>query len=201
MAGRVVNLGGWRVPTVILTHNCFDLVLNSVFFKAAIPLLLLLLHYYRNARTEISPDSYERPLYLVPANTGKWRTRNHGESGVKAPDCGAETGNALHKILYCVIEYVWERTVQHLYFSTLSSYISWKIKKITATIFFAVREDTRLLMLTPTWLKVLQVFCTHAHEKIIPRSIIVAPFVGAFLIYQRCTDWLAPRKFAQLASF
>ena len=47
-----------------------------------------------------------------------------GESGVKAPECGAETGNALHKILYCVIEYVWERTLQHLYFSSLSSYIS-----------------------------------------------------------------------------
>ena len=47
-----------------------------------------------------------------------------GESGVKAPECGAETGNALHNISYCVIEYVWERTVQHLYFSTLSSYNS-----------------------------------------------------------------------------
>ena len=110
--------------------------------------------------------------------------------GVKGPDCGAETGNALHNISYCVIEYVWERTVQHLYFSTLSSYISWKIKKITATIFFAVREDTRLLMLTPTWLKVLQVFCTHAHEKIIPRSFIRIHFVGA-LPYIPKIHWLA----------
>ena len=91
--------------------------------------------------------------------------------GVKGPDCGAETGNALHNISYCVIEYVWERTVQHLYFSTLSSYISWKIKKITVTNFFRGTQRYTYINASPRVVGGATVFCTHTRVKKLSRVV------------------------------